>query len=366
MRCLFLAPMKPPDHPDPSGDRTMARSFMQLLQRIGYETVLASGLRTWIERPCATIWAERDAAAEGEIARLVAQHHDASVACVFAYHVYYRAPDLIGPRLAAELGVPYVVAEGSRAPKQARGDFAHGHRRAEAALDAARLVLCLTSRDRAMIERLAPAGQFVADLKPFLDMADWPNTSATGPDSPPRLIAVGMMRDRAKLQSYLELAEALPLLRAPHGGLDVIGDGPARPRIEAAFQTSGGDIRFHGAIRERKVMTDLLNNGGVFVWPAVSEAFGMALLEAQAHGLPCIAGDHGGVRDAMIDGVTGFVTPSGDMRAFAAATDRLLRDAPLRLRMGAAARRFAREDRSMERAALVLKDAFGRAGIGAP
>lgn len=366
MRCLFLAPMKPPDHPDPSGDRTIARCFMRLLQGIGYDTLLASGLRTWLEQPCAAAWAEREATAEAEIARLVAQHRDAAVACVFSYHVYYRAPDLIGPRLAAQLGVPYVVAEGSRAPKQAKGLFAHGHRRAEEALDAARLVLCLTSRDRGMIERLAPAAQVVADLKPFLDRTDWPDVSAASPSDPPRLIAVGMMRDRAKLQSYLELAEALPLLRAQHGGLDVIGDGPARSRVEAAFQTGGGDIRFHGAIRERDAMTRLLNSAGVFVWPAVSEAFGMALLEAQAEGLPCIAGDHGGVRDAMVDGVTGFVTPAGDKCAFAAATDRLLRDAPLRLRMGAAARRFAREDRSMERAALVLEDAFRRAGIAAP
>ena len=55
----------------------------------------------------------------------------------FTYHVYYKAPDWIGPRVARGLGIPYVVAEGSRAAKRAQGPWALGHAGAEAALDRA-------------------------------------------------------------------------------------------------------------------------------------------------------------------------------------------------------------------------------------
>ena len=42
----FYAPLKPPDHPDPSGDRLMARLFMSAFARIGVEPVLASRFRS--------------------------------------------------------------------------------------------------------------------------------------------------------------------------------------------------------------------------------------------------------------------------------------------------------------------------------
>ncbi len=39
----------------------------------------------------------------------------------FTYHLYYKAVDWIGPRVAAALDIPYLVAEASHAPKRARG-----------------------------------------------------------------------------------------------------------------------------------------------------------------------------------------------------------------------------------------------------
>ena len=43
----FYAPMKSPDHPAPSGDRTMARLLITALRRAGFAPTLASTLRTW-------------------------------------------------------------------------------------------------------------------------------------------------------------------------------------------------------------------------------------------------------------------------------------------------------------------------------
>jgi glycosyltransferase involved in cell wall biosynthesis len=80
----------------------------------------------------------------------------------------------------------------------------------------------------------------------------------------------------------------------------------------------------------------------LYVWPAINEAYGMAFLEAQASGLPVVAGRTGGVPAVVADGVTGLLTPVGDAAAFAAAVARLLDDAGARARLGQAAiRRIA-------------------------
>ena len=77
------------------------------------------------------------------------------------------------------------------------------------------------------------------------------------------------------------------------------------------------------------------------VWPAVNEAFGMALLEAQASGLPVVAGASGGVGEIVAAGASGLLVPPGDATGFAAAVRRLIVDRGLRAalcRGGAAAR----------------------------
>jgi hypothetical protein len=57
--------------------------------------------------------------------------------------VYYKAPDWLGPRIAKALGIPYVLAEATHAPKRAGGPWAIGHEATEAALRMASRVLPL-------------------------------------------------------------------------------------------------------------------------------------------------------------------------------------------------------------------------------
>jgi phosphatidyl-myo-inositol dimannoside synthase len=81
----------------------------------------------------------------------------------------------------------------------------------------------------------------------------------------------------------------------------------------------------------------------VFVLPARAdgdkvEGFGLVLLEAGAAGLPVIGTRDSGTEDAVDDGVTGLLVAQGDSAALAAALTRLLTDAALSARMGAAGR----------------------------
>lgn len=369
MRCLFLAPMKPPDHPLPSGDRAMARLFFRLLGRLGYQVELASRLSTRTTAPSPERWQALEQDAEAELRRVLDAQAAAGdpVACVFTYHLYYKAPDLIGPRLAAVLNVPYVVAEATRAPRQADGPFARGHELAERAIDAADLVLNLTSRDREMVERCKPARQRLADLKPFFDLADWPLAGPPAQRQPGdlRLLTIAMMRPGNKLASHRQLAEALAKLDRPFR-LDLVGDGPTREEVHAAFAPLGHKVRFHGMIEDRAALARFYREADLFVWPGVGEAYGAVYLEAQAHGLPCVAGANGGVPDVISNGETGVLTPGGDIDAYASAIRALADDAPLRARYAEAAWRFASGERTIEAAQRILEAALDAAGIARP
>src|SRR5258708_24281091 len=59
----------------------------------------------------------------------------------FTYHLYYKAPDWLGPAVSEALGIPYVIAEASYAPKRAHGPWAFGHEGSAAAIRKAALVL---------------------------------------------------------------------------------------------------------------------------------------------------------------------------------------------------------------------------------
>jgi glycosyltransferase involved in cell wall biosynthesis len=145
-----------------------------------------------------------------------------------------------------------------------------------------------------------------------------------------------MMRTGDKLASYRTLAAALGHVEAPWR-LTIVGDGDARAEVEAAFAGFGARVAFAGLCDDAAIAAYLAASD-LFVWPAIGEAYGMAILEAQASGLPVVAGAMPGVAAIVADGITGRLAPVGDANAFAAAIDELCADDAKRLRMGDAAR----------------------------
>lgn len=357
-RIAFYAPLKSPDHPVPSGDREMARLILAALREAGFETDIASTLRTLDSA------GERDFTAEAaaETALLLGQYQiqpESRPDLWFTYHVYYKAPDLIGPAVCRALRIPFVIAEGSRAPKRAQGAWARSHAQAEAALDAADLILVPNPNDRGMLEAARPAHQRLVDLPPFIDSAAWPLLERIPSSGPRRLLAVAMMREGDKLASYRILAQALASLGdAPLWHLDIIGDGPARSDVERQFEPLRDRVTFHGQIDDRQALARFYAGADMLVWPAVNEAFGMVFLEAALQGCPSVAGDFGGVGTVVVDDRTGLLTQPGDTADFAAAVTRLLRDGPLRQSLSAQALVFARQERSLASAAHLLRNAL--------
>src|SRR5688572_16434029 len=94
----FYAPMKPPDDPVPSGDRTMARALLAALEgaTLG-EVLVMSRLRSRDGKGDPTAQDRILREAELEIERISAGPRPD---IWLTYHSYYKAPDLLGPRLS--------------------------------------------------------------------------------------------------------------------------------------------------------------------------------------------------------------------------------------------------------------------------
>ena len=348
MRLAFYAPLKPPDHPVPSGDRRMARLLMAALSRAGHEVTLASRLRTWDgagDPARQARLADLSARLARRFLRRTRARPETAPEAWFTYHPYYKSPDWIGPRVCRELGIPYLVAEASLAEKRAEGPWAAGHRATREALAQARAIIAVNPADLPALKGLGAVHTLAPFLDPELYSAAAANRDAAraalaqehdlDPDKP-WLLAVAMMRSGDKLASYRLLAGAMRECEATPWLLLVAGDGSARAEVEAAFRWAGPRrVRFLGA-REPEALPRLYAASDLLVWPAINEAYGMALLEAQATGLAVLAGASGGVPGVVCDGQTGVLVPPGDPHALAVALQDLLARPPALRAMGAA------------------------------
>ena len=143
--------------------------------------------------------------------------------------------------------------------------------------------------------------------------------------------------------------------------LIAVGDGEARGEIETAMAPLGPDrVIFAGQLAPDELAA-ALPAFDICVWPAAGEAYGMALLEAQAAGLPVVAGHVRGVPEVVRDGISADLVPENDAAAFAGAVRALLDDPDRRQTMAENAARFVRRERSLASAAAIFDEALGKA-----
>lgn len=354
----FYAPLKPPDHPNPSGDRTIARLLLKALSAGGFAPWIPSRLRSrnGTGDPAVQESLHLQAAAERRriLNEVMQSPADERPKLWFTYHSYYKAPDLIGPDVARALAIPYVIAEASRSPRRAAGPWADGHRASQAAIDAADVLIALTEKDLPELEAARPDNQTIIRMDPFIDLDEWPAAKVASPGATPRLIVVAMMRSGDKLASYTLLADALIRLLPFPWTLSIVGDGEQRPAVETLMHPLGERCRFLGAISDRATLSRLYAASDLMIWPAVNEAFGMVFLEAQLHGVVPVAGDERGVSAVVHDGKTGILVPARDPAVLAAATANLLMDTRQRQRLSVAAAEVIRKRHGLGAAAARL------------
>ncbi|WJH41858.1 glycosyltransferase family 4 protein [Aliirhizobium terrae] len=359
MKILFYSPLKSPNHPIPSGDRLMARLIIRALGLLGHNVAVASEMRSFMRSSDMDgLLIENMTAADEEIERIAAESEVSGRPDLwFTYHPYYKAPDLLGPKMARRFGIPLINAEASYSTRRNIGTWQQSQDMLLQSLETAAVNLCFTRRDLDGLQAAA-SGARLELIQPFIDSA--PYRARSRSPEPMRLVTVAMMRPGDKLSSYKALADSLKLIADLPWTLSIGGDGECRPEVEAAFASFGpGRIEWLGALSEDAV-GDLLSRGSVFVWPGHGEAYGLAYLEAQAMGLPVVAEAIAGVPEVVEHDRTGLLTPAGDRDAFAEAIASLLTDEPLRSRLGQQARHFATEERSIVGAAEAMRQILDR------
>ncbi|MFL5946155.1 MAG: glycosyltransferase family 4 protein [Gaiellaceae bacterium] len=234
--------------------------------------------------------------------------------------------------VAARTGRPYVVQVwgtdvelARRAPRLARG-----------VLRGASLVIAAST---ALAESARALG--AADVRVIPSGVDVP--AETGAEAePPEVLYAGRLSAEKGVLELVEAARGMKLV--------VAGDGPLRDRVAQA----------RGFVPHDELQR-LYRRAAVVACPSRREGFGVACLEAMAHGRPVVATSVGGLRDLVVDGDTGLVVPPRDAAALRTALQRLLADPELRRRLGAAGRERARTQFSWRTVTDATLDAYADA-----
>jgi len=137
------------------------------------------------------------------------------------------------------------------------------------------------------------------------------------------------------------LIRALPRVLARFPGTECvfISDGPTRSAVEGLASDIG--VRDHVIFAGGTTTSELLewmSESDVFVFPSLSEGFGLAILEAWAFGLPVVASRAGAIPEVVEHGRTGLLVPPGDPTALADGINALLSDPVLARRLANAGR----------------------------
>jgi glycosyltransferase involved in cell wall biosynthesis len=364
MTIALYAPLKPLDHPDPSGDRTIGRELVAALEGHGLTVTMPSRFRSrWFsKRP--GLWLS----AMAERRRALEEASRARASLWLTYHTYYKSPDVIGPYVARELGIPYVVFQGIYSSRPRRSLTTRlGYELNRRALLAARLVFSNRRLDLDNLRRIVPEEKLVyvvpgidPGLFTFDGQARRELRHAWGVTDEPVVVTAAMFREDVKTESLLFLLDRLGEL-AREGVrffLVLAGDGETRPRLaELARELLPGRHLFLGRV-PREQLGAVLGAGDVFAFPGIRESLGMVYLEAQAAGLPVVALADGGVPEVVCHGRTGILTPPGNAAAYRKALAWLLADKARRRAMGEAAEAYVREHHDRARTYRPVADAL--------
>lgn len=182
----------------------------------------------------------------------------------------------------------------------------------------------------------------------------------------PVLVYVG----RVKRYKGIEIGiQAVGLLRQKYPGIEcwVVGTGDHLEALRRLTTRLGLDanVKFPGYVPEQEKVA-ILQKASVLLYTSPKEGWGLSVIEANVCGTPVIASDAPGLRESVVDGRTGFLTPHGDVAALAERIDRLLAEPDQYRRMRDAAlewgRSFTWERSARETLALMERAAGGEGG----
>ncbi len=177
----------------------------------------------------------------------------------------------------------------------------------------------------------------------------------------PFLLFVGRLASNKGLLRLLDAFEPLAR-RDASASLVLVGeDGGMAAAVDARARELGlgGRVRRLGHVADDRLLAAAYREARAVVLPSDYEAFGLVLLEALAQGTGVVASRVGGIPEVVEDGRTGLLVPPADVRALAAALDRLWSDPTLARRLGETGRAEVVPRYTWDTVAATLEQIYG-------
>lgn len=154
-----------------------------------------------------------------------------------------------------------------------------------------------------------------------------------------KLISVGRL---SKEKGYIDLLKVFKRLNKdyPKWTLDIVGDGVERENIENYIEKNNlkDKVTLHG-FQGKEYIDKLLNQSSIYLMTSYTESFGIVLIEAMSHGVPCIAYDSAeGAREIISSGENGYLIKNRNLEAMVKKIEDLIQDEKERIKIGSQAR----------------------------
>ena len=159
-----------------------------------------------------------------------------------------------------------------------------------------------------------------------------------------RLISVGRLSAEKGQMDLLKMFKQL-LKKHPNWHLDIIGDGPERDKLEEYIKTRDlkEKITLHG-FQSKEYIDKMLHQSSLYIMTSYTESFGIVLLEAMSHGIPCVAFSSAeGAKEIISSGKNGYLIKNRNAAAMMKKIEDLMRKDDVRKEMGKEARKSVKQ-----------------------
>lgn len=159
-----------------------------------------------------------------------------------------------------------------------------------------------------------------------------------------RLISVGRLSAEKGQMDLLKMFNQLSK-KHPDWHLDIIGDGPERDKLEEYIKEKKlkEKITLHG-FQSRNYIDKMLHQSSLFIMTSFTESFGIVLLEAMSHGIPCLAFSSAeGAKEIISSGKNGYIIKNRNASAMMKKIEDLMKKDEVRKKMGKEARKSVKQ-----------------------
>ena len=175
----------------------------------------------------------------------------------------------------------------------------------------------------------------------------------TAPLQEKRLISVGRLSAE---KGFIDLLMLYSRIEKSHPDwcLDIIGDGAERKKLEEYIKRHNLEpkVTLHG-FQKKDYIDKMLQKSSIYLMTSHTESFGIVLIEAMSHGLPCIAFSSAeGAREIIDSGRNGYLINNRNFEAYIKKVEDLMEDIETRKAIGKEGRKSIKKYSGEE----VIKD----------